>query len=250
MQIVGLNFRINFGVNVISGRGLVLHWLARWPMQTASSTILELEDLRGFLINKGICPHCKGTRGFLSDEENGEIVCQECGFTQRIYSPQSRCSGVGNGDGRHDAPVNDLCFGRNLGARLQNRSLLQILRKRGTVDLGIRRIQVRNEIMRSQEKPITQRIKSYLSDWSKMFGWRDQVLFANTLGSHAHWVGTCLTLMKDGRNSKELAKGIFSLTVKRFFGDEKIPLIEAKLKPKKLFIKKARDIITLDKLVK
>lgn len=220
-------------------------------MQISPQTLqLEVEDLRQIVINEGICPSCKLKGCLKEDKERGEVYCDECGFAQSVYSPQNRVSGVGNNKDCQQAPRNKLCFGDNLGSNLSDRDVYRIVRKNGTKNLGIRKIQIKNEIMKSQEKPITQRIKTYLSMWSKQFGWGDKVLFANALGSHAQLVGTFLTMLNDGRNSKEIAKGIFDLTVERFFGDEKIPHVEAELKPKKIFIKKARDIIILDKLVK
>lgn len=224
-------------------------------MQTVSESLrCEVEDLRGALVNQGVCPNCKETGFLWRDKENGEVVCKNCGYTEPLFAPLIRCSGVGNKQGRHDAPVNKLCFGDDLGnpsvnSRRNGKALFHVLGRNNRDDLGIRTIQIRNECMRSQENPITQRLKSYLSQWCKQFGWGDNVLLSNSCGQNAKWVGTILAMMNDGSHSKDLATAIFVLNVQKFFGKEKAGKVADVLKPKKLYVEKANNLIKLDKLV-
>ncbi len=216
----------------------------------------ELEDLREVLISKGICPECKREGSLWKDPQNGEVVCQhrKCGMVvTREFNPLIRCSGVGN-IGRSDAPVNDLCFGRDLGntdvnSRGNSVALYQVLGKDNKEDLGIRAIKIRNECMASQETSITQRMKNYLSNWCKQYGWGDHVLLSNSLGMHAKWIGSLLTMLDDGTDSKEFARSIMVLDVQKFFGDEKAEKIALELGVKNLFVKKTRSLLQLDKLV-
>lgn len=214
-----------------------------------------MEDLREFLIGKGICPECKETGFLWHDGENGEVICRKCAMVVGTrFNPVIRCSGIGNNRDRHDAPENQLCFGKDLGnpdvnSRRNGKALYQVIGQTHKENLGIRAIQVRNECMASQETNVTQRMKNYLSGWCKQFGWGDHVLLSNALGFNARWVGTILTMMKNGKDSKELSRGIFVLNVQKFFGREKALEVAGTLKVKKRYIAKARGLIHLDKLV-
>lgn len=161
---------------------------------------------------------------------------------------ESKCSGIGNGDGRHDAPPNNLSFGKDLGnpgltSKYNRYALFQVLGKNGSENIGIRKRQIDNECMRSQETVITQRLKNYLSQWSKRFGFRQKVLFGNTLGSHAEFIGHFLSLKKDGRKSKELARAIFLYTIKQFFNKQKTLEISKALQPDPRYIAEYRDLL-------
>lgn len=190
--------------------------------------------------------------------------CLGCGVGTPIYSRPSRVPG--RGADTHYAPTNELCFGRDLGNPSANSTrngfaLLQILGKNNKKNLGIRAIQVRRECMRSQEVPIAQRMKNYGGALSKRFGFRDQVLFANALGSNLNWIATILTSMKNGIHSKDFATATFLLNVKKFFGEKKATEIMKQVwgrekngklfvpDSKRRFILKAKNLIELDKLV-
>lgn len=222
-------------------------------MQTVPIPETLESEWKEFLVEKGVCPTCLSSKYVFS--RGGELVCVKCGFVLKdVFNPLMRCSGVGDGEGRHDAPVNRLCFGDDLGnsdvtSRRNKYALHQVLGKRCKENLGVRVIQTKNEVMRSQETTITQRMKSYLSGWCKRFGWGEHVLLSNATGSDAKFVGTMLTMLNCGKDSKELAKGIFVLNVKKFFGPEKASWVGEKLGAKQLFIKKAYRLTHLDKLI-
>lgn len=206
-----------------------------------------------FLAEKGICPDCETDRYVFPKQ--GELVCLECGTVlKRVYSPLVRCSGMGNDEARHDAPVNKLCFGSSLGNPAISKgfslgSLCRVIAPNGKEDLGIRATVVRKECMKSQETTITQRLKNYLSMWCKKYGWHDHHLLANSLGYNAEWVGTICSMMNNGKNSKDLARGIFFLNVKKFFGAETAEQIKTELQVKDLYVNKTRDMLTLDQLI-
>jgi len=217
-------------------------------MQAASSLIRE------------VCEEC-GCSVFV--ERKGKRTCSSCGLEKNVYTPPSSVPGVG--DNTHYAPPNALGFGKDLGNPGLNSSrnsvaLLQVLSKHNKANLGIRNIQIRSECMRAQESPISQRMLNYGGDFSKKFGFRDRVLFANTLGYNIRWIATILTMMKNGVHSKDFAVATFLLNVRKFFGEKKsVQLMEAlwgKEKEGQLFVPdskrtyilKAKSLIELDKL--
>ena len=163
-------------------------------------------------------------------------------------------------------PPNALGFGFDLGNPGLNSSrnsvaLLQVLSKHNKSNLGIRNIQIRSECMRAQESPIGQRMLNYGGDFSKRFGFRDRVLFANTLGYNIRWIATILTMMKNGIHSKDFATATFLLNVKKFFGEKKATEIMKQVwgrekngklfvpDSKRNFISKAKSLIELGKLI-
>lgn len=206
-----------------------------------------------FLIERNICPFCETSRHVFS-HKNGEVCCHNCGAVIKTeYSPLVRCAGVGT-KGRMDSPVNSLAFGNNMGnpavnSKFNKTALYSILARNGKENLGIRFIQIKNECMRTQETVITQRIKNYLSSFCKRYGWQNEIILSNALGHAAMWVGATMTLVNNGKNSKNLALGIFYLNVKKLFGLEKACEVAKELEIKKLYIQKAQSLIQLNKLL-
>lgn len=196
-----------------------------------------------------VCEECGGTR-FV--DRDGFRWCVGCGIGERILDVVHRVPGVGSDT--HYAPENKLCFGNDLGTpalnnRRDSKALYKVLGKNNKENLGVRAIQLKNECMASQETTITQRMKSYLSHWCKQFDWADDVLLSNVLGANAKWVGTILTMMNDGSDSKEFARGIFFWGVLKMKGREKALEIAEALELKEVYVKKTRGLLRLDKLI-
>jgi hypothetical protein len=210
-----------------------------------------------------ICPEpdCDSRR-FVDRE--GWRWCLVCGIGTMFLEVPHKVPGVGSDT--HYAPENQLCFGRDLGnpavnSRRDQRALYKVLALNRKEDLGIRAIRIKNECMRSQESPVTQRMKSIGSSLCKRYGFGDNVLLSNALGFNLKWIGSILTTLRDGSHSKDLTVAAFVLSVKKFYGWGKAVEIMLDLwgqekdlklfipKSKKRFIAKARDLILLDKLV-
>jgi hypothetical protein len=189
---------------------------------------------------------------------DGSLWCARCGV-QLEEEPQivdNRVPGVGNDPdtGASYGPKNTLAFGDNLGnvavdSKGRKKALLNVLKQSGRDNLVLRTIMVRNECMLAEEDPITRRLKEYLSVFSKRFGFDQHVILSNSLGNNAKWVGALLTATKNGKHSKELAKGIFAINVFKIVGPEKAEEVIRVLKVKRLFMQKAQNLIHLDKLV-
>lgn len=212
-------------------------------------------------VSNWYCSEC-GSHRFV--DRDGFRWCLGCGVGTPIFNVPSRVPGVGAET--HYAPTNELCFGRDLGnpgvnSARNGKALFQVLGKHNRKDLAIRTIQIRSECMRSQEVPIAQRMKNYGANLSKRFGYREKVLFANSLGYNLRWIATILTMQNDGVHSKDFAVATFLLNVRKFFGEKKAVQImrmvwgrekDGKLyvpDSKRQFISRAKSLIEMDKLV-
>lgn len=227
--------------------------------------------LEKFLIEEGICPICflegKEPPDKYVWQEQDELICHRCGLVlKRIFQISHNAPGVGNDT--HVAPMNSLCYGNDLGnpavdSRGKKNALMRVLSTGGSKDLGIRAIQVRGECMRSQETPISQRMKNYGSQLCKQFGYGDHVILSNTLGPNLTLISTILWLQNDGAESKNLAEATFILNVEKIFGKGEARSIMQRIwgrgkgesiipyvpKSKRKYLAKAHNMLRLTSLV-
>lgn len=212
------------------------------------------EEWKAFLIDRGFCPVCESDKNVFP--RGTELVCVKCGLVLGpAWQPSSKVPGVGNNT--NFAPENHLCFGKlgNVGLSNGRWNIHRIISKNGKENLGIRAIRVRNQCNLTEESTVTRRMKNYLSSWSKQFGWSDNeqgnnAVFSNKLGLNVEWIGGLLTVIHDGRNTKDLSRGIFVLNVRRFFGEKKALEVAEALKCRLEYVEKADYLIKLRLVIK